>query len=415
MRRRKPTRSLALTSCLGLALAGTPAFADRDRDREDRLTIANLNLLHGFACDPPEPEDGDQCRVRDRIRLLFEHIAAVGCPDVVTLQENVTEEFVQVAAGIFAGPLDDTVALIRDRLPKLARKCGFRYHVAFDPEGATGPPAATGRGIDEELILSRYPIHDAEVRVLYSPLAPFFSRHVLHARIRHPAGPIDVFTTHLASGSDLGSVFCGVPALPPPLASPPCPPECIAGPVGGDTVRECQARQMAAFVEARHDVTNPAFATGDFNAPPMSRVYRQFADRGWADSHLAAGNAECDPATGLNCTGGRQDEDLSQLESRALNQEERIDYIFVVPAEPGAECRGGILARRDDDGEEEDDFDEGATGLFAGLPNPFVRRCGASPREICWPSDHSGNIATLSCEEPRGRSHRHRTGRKGDR
>jgi endonuclease/exonuclease/phosphatase family metal-dependent hydrolase len=424
-RLRKPTRWLALGSCLALALSGTAALADRDRegpgdregrgDRGERVTIANLNLLHGFACDPPEPADGDQCRVRDRIRLLFQHIAAAGCPDVVTLQENVTEEFVQVAAGVFVGPLDDTVELIEARLPKLARRCGFRYHVVFDPEGATGPPAATGRGIDEELILSRYPVRDAEVRVLYGPLAPFFSRHVLFARIQHPAGPIDVFTSHLASGGDLGSVFCGVPALPGPPAtppSPPCPPECAAGPVGGDTVRECQARQMAAFVEARHDAANPALVTGDFNARPSSRVYQQLAGLGWIDTHLAAGNPECDPATGESCTSGRQDEDLSHLESPALNQEARIDYIFEVPAEPGAECRGAIQASHDEGEGGGDDGDPGevATGLFAAVSNPFTRSCGPSPHQICWPSDHSGNMATLAC----GAIRRHHRG-KGSR
>jgi hypothetical protein len=50
--------------------------------------------------------------VIDRIDLLIEEIIAAGCPDIVTLQENVTSEFVQRSATDFVGPLEDTTALI---------------------------------------------------------------------------------------------------------------------------------------------------------------------------------------------------------------------------------------------------------------------------------------------------------------
>ena len=90
--------------------------------------------------------------------------------------------------------------------------------------------------------------------------------------------------------------------------------------VQGDTVRECQAKQLAAFVEARHDVPEPAIISGDFNAVSGSKEYNEFTDRGWLDSHLEVGNPECDPMTGENCTTGRIDDDLSDLESRDLNQ-----------------------------------------------------------------------------------------------
>ena len=76
-------------------LAASPASA-WDRNRPRTIEIANLNILHGFACDPATPGDGDQCRVSDRIDLLIRHIEAIGCPDLVTLQENVTGEFVQL-------------------------------------------------------------------------------------------------------------------------------------------------------------------------------------------------------------------------------------------------------------------------------------------------------------------------------
>jgi endonuclease/exonuclease/phosphatase family metal-dependent hydrolase len=97
---------------------------------------------------------------------------------------------------------------------------------------------------------------------------PVFTRHVQFARVEHPEGPIDVFTTHLASVADLATAPCGVVGLPPPLESPPCPEECEAF---GDTVRECQAEQLARFVAETHDVDEFALVTGDFNAVPGSR------------------------------------------------------------------------------------------------------------------------------------------------
>lgn len=395
---RKPTKlnhiSLAglisTVAFIGVVQADAPETARPDRD----ITVANLNILHGFACDPPFPDDGDQCRVRDRIDLLVEHIIAAGCPDIVTLQENVTEPFVPLTPAIAVGPLDNTVTLIRDRLPYLEVACGVLYEVVFDPEGATDPPAAPGRGIDEELILTRYPVLHAEVFPLYSPLAPFFFRHVFFTRIDHGFEPVDVFTTHLAADADSGSLPCGVNVLPPPFASPACPAECVAF---GDTVRECQAKQMARFIEMRHDVSGVGLVTGDLNAEPGAKVYDQFVGRGWIDSHLKAKNAECDPITGMNCTAGREDEALSHLEAPGLNQDRRIDFIFVIkPDDEGSRCKGDIDTRQDKD------RDGSVTGLFAAEPNPFASTCGPAPRSICWASDHSGNQLDLNCKRRRG-------------
>jgi hypothetical protein len=369
---------------------------DKPKNKKKAIEVVNLNILHGFACDPPFPGDGDQCRVHDRIDLLLQHIAAAGCPDLVTLQENVTREFVpRTATGDLAGPLEDTVALIEAGLPTLAAACGFTYEIVFDAAARRQPqPTSIGclepvpcRGIGEELILTRYPVLTSEVVPLYSPLAPRFSRHVLYAQIAHPIGPVDVFTTHLAADVDLGSAPCGFTMLPPPLTPPACPSECVAF---SDTVRECQAKQVVAVVEAKHKVPEPAIISGDFNAAFDSPTYNEFADRGWIDSHLAAANLECDPATGENCTAGRANDDLSDLESLDLNQAERIDFIFVVPPEAGSQCPG-VIQTSDRPGVT-------STGLFAAGPNPFAPACGPAPLPICWPSDHSGNALNLNCQ-----------------
>jgi len=370
------------------ARVGEPARPDRD------ITVANLNILHGFACDPPFPGDGDQRRVQDRIDLLVEHIIAAGSPDIVTLQENVTEPFVGLVPPVVVGPLDNTVALLQKQLSSLAKACGFPYEVVFDPEGATSHTADPGRGIDEELILTRYPAFYAEVLPLYSPLFPFFFRHVLFARIDHDLEPVDVFTTHLAAEADFGLLPCGVNVLPPPLRSPPCPAECLAP---GDTVRECQAKQMAHFIEAHHNIPGAGIITGDFNAEPGTKVYNQFVGRGWIDSHLAAKNTECNPVTGANCTAGREDQNLSDLEAPNLNQNQRIDFIFVIkPDDKGSRCIGDIDTLADED------RDGSVTGLSAAEPNPFAPACGSAPLPICWASDHSGNQLDLNCKRSRG-------------
>jgi endonuclease/exonuclease/phosphatase family metal-dependent hydrolase len=396
---------IGVAMCVGAIQAHGREPHDRD------ITVANLNILHGYTCDlrrvladgQEVPEAEQQCRVHDRIVLLIQHIIASGCPDIVTLQENVTNEFVFLPPDpnnptnlVPVGPLKNTVELIKAQLNDLHTACGFRYQVVFDPEGATAtdptlPPAPRPRGVDEELILTRYAVQEAEVIPLYSPLAPFFFRHMLFARIKHPIEPIDVFTTHLAADADLGDILCGnVEFLPLPTLPLACPADtCKAS----DTVRECQAKQMAHVIETRHDIPGTGIITGDFNAPPMSNVYNEFVSRGWIDSHLKAKNAECDPDTSLNCTAGRQDDNLSDLESREVNQNVRIDYIFVIPPQRGeSRCKARFDTPTDRD------HDDTGTGLFASEPNPFVVNCGQAPLPICWPSDHSGNQLDLNCQ-----------------
>src|SRR5262249_11820323 len=150
---------------------------------------------------------------------------------------------------------------------------------------------------------SRHPVLSAELFPLYGPF-----RSLIHARIDHPAGPIDVYSTHLSSGSDFATNPCGFFG--------PCPPECVAA--GAATVRDCQATQIPLLIERSHDVSAPALLTGDFNQTPSSFAYAQLASRGWIDTYLAAGNPECVPATGVGCTSGRNDEDLSHVENPAL-------------------------------------------------------------------------------------------------
>ncbi len=303
---------------------------------DDDLTAANQNILHGLIC----PADTDNCRFPERAALFFQWVEAAGCPDVVLLQEV----------------RETQVPLLLAALPAV---CGGAYRAIYDPLNR----------IDDAMILAR----DAPVRVEIVPLYGNF-RNVLHARLDHPLGPVDVFTTHLASSSDGAQAPCAAD----------CPADCVAA--GAVTRRQCQAVQVARLVEARHDTPTPALVAGDFNEEPGSFVHAQFTMRGWSDTHLAAGNPECDPATGVGCTSGRVDDTLSELESPASNEVERIDFIFLTPA-PGC----AVEPAGDPDG------DGTSTGLFAHQPNPFAPTCGPAPAPVCWLSDHVGTQLDLGC------------------
>jgi endonuclease/exonuclease/phosphatase family metal-dependent hydrolase len=242
--------------------------------------------------------------------------------------------------------------------------CPFPYEVAYIKDN----------GVDDSLLLSRYPVVTTELTELLNAF-----RNAYHVRIDHPIGLVDVFSTHLAAGVDGGNNACGTGA--------PCPPECLG--LTSPTVRHCQAEQVARYVEAEHDLATPALLLGDFNATPTTASYAVFTGRGWTDAYLAGGNPECVPATGAGCSSGREDANLSDLESPVPNVSARIDYAFVVP---GSTCTGTLDTGSDADG------DGVATRHFADEPNTFGAACGAAPAPICWPSDHNGVQLDLNCQ-----------------
>jgi hypothetical protein len=84
------------------------------------------------------------------------------------------------------------------------------------------------------------------------------------------------------------------------------------------------------------------------------------------------------------------DETLTDIENPALNQTERIDYVWLIPAGPASLCAGTTEPTGDPDG------DGIATRLFADEPNPFAA-CGPSPLAVCWSSDHTGVQTDVNC------------------
>ena len=170
----------------------------------------SLNILHGASCDT----DPLFCRVEERVELVFDLIVAAGCPEVVVLQEVL-------------GP---PVPFVVDRA---ATTCPFAYEVVIPPS-------------TQNITLSRYPVIETNAEFLHGGI-----RLVLHTRIDHPIGEIDVFNTHFAAGVDNGPAPC----------FEPCPDECVAA--GAVSNRDCQAVLTAAFVAQRHDTTTPAILAGD--------------------------------------------------------------------------------------------------------------------------------------------------------
>ena len=331
---------LLITACSDgsdnvIDLGATPATPD--------VTIASINVLHGLFC---APETAD-CRLADRQDLLFDWIESINCPDVVLLEE-------------VTGP-----RVIAQIVEHVAARCGAVYQVL-----------APASPIGQNYTLTRYPVLQTSEDPLMGGI-----RILWHAQIDHPTGIIDVFNTHLAAGIDLKP------------CDESCPVECRTA--GAANSRECQAIQVASFTQQRAAPNSLRILGGDFNSDSQSFAYRHLVEEnGWVDAYLAAGNPECDPATGIGCTSGRADEDLSDMELRASGVSRRIDFQFIqFPASgSSAACRYTLDSHSDDDG------DGLATRIFADDPNPFAAACGPLPEAICWPSDHEGMQADINCQ-----------------
>ena len=331
MDRRRLT-ALAIATAVAI-LAAVACGGDRGEDRGhadeqaatlEQVRIVSQNLLHGYAC----PADTESCRLQERLELFLDQLSEA-CPDLVGLQEMNEEMIATVAAA----------------LPEL---CDGAYEMA----GGEDP------GLDREVVLTRSPVLAAERFRLAGPF-----RSVLWVRVAAPVGVVDLWTAHLAATSDDGA--CTAAACPAPCTS-------------DDTLNSCQARQIVELADQRRVSDGVVVVAGDLNATAATPTLAAFTDAGFLDSHLEAGNPECDPLSGAQCTSGRDDESLSDLTDPSSRQTERIDYVLV---ERPRRCSVG-------DG----------TGVFhpdAAAP-PDV-----DPGGVVFVSDHSGVVAVIDCETTR--------------
>jgi endonuclease/exonuclease/phosphatase family metal-dependent hydrolase len=284
-----------------------------------RVRVVSQNLLHGIDC----PTAFDRCDLPDRVALFVRQLEAGGCPDVVGLQE-VNER---------------TVTLLKT---DAARVCRGRYATVWDDDP----------GLDREAVLTTLPVLGSRRTHLPGPV-----RTALWVQVAAEVGVVDFVTSHLASGSD--DRPCDRATCPPP-----CQPD--------DRLNACQARRLMAFAEeaARDDAI--LIVGGDLNATARQPAVATILAAGFTDTHLAAGNPECNPATGVQCTSGRADDSLADLTNPSSRQSQRIDYLFV-----GGSRRCSVVQ---------------PTGLFNAEP------ATPGPDGLVFPSDHTGVEATLACD-----------------
>jgi endonuclease/exonuclease/phosphatase family metal-dependent hydrolase len=297
------------------------------------LTVVNYNILHGIFCPP----DTDACRAPDRVALFLSQLEAAKCPQVVGLQE---------VSGQLAG-------LIKQQLPGV---CSGKYALAMSPT----------EGNDKELVFSSLPAKNAKVLQLPGGL-----RNATRVELQSDLGPVVLVVTH----QDGDKTF---PSCRNDIARYKCPKPCP----DGATFSECQTILAEDFADAVKNKKAIRIYMGDFNVPAGTPRYQRLIDGGWVDSHLAAGNPECNTASGVECTAGRDDVTLTALQDPTAKEKERIDFIFVKA--PKA-CTPKFDSGTDGDG------DGTGTGLFAARP------AVNGPSGLVWPSDHTAVSMDLSC------------------
>ncbi|MGI8755127.1 MAG: hypothetical protein ACR2MB_04560 [Acidimicrobiales bacterium] len=299
--------------------------ADNDHavaSRAPRVQVVNQNLLHGDACPPST----DHCRRPDRVRLFASQIART-CPDLVAIEEG-------------------SEAMVAQLRPAVRHICGGRYRIVWD-----GDP-----GLDREIVLTTAHLLGSRRFRLAGPL-----RSAYWVRVAAPVGVVDLWATHLASGSDDGP--CGRATCPPPCRST-------------DTLRTCQARQVVGLARRHRYADGVTVLAGDLNARPGDPAIEAIRAAGFVDTHLAVGNRECDRRTGGGCTSGRDDTSVTGLSDASAHESARLDYAFLGP---GRTC---TTAR--------------PTGVFAAAPEPH------GPKGLVHPSDHAAVVATIACPTTRG-------------
>lgn len=328
---------LLLATAAATGSAG-PAGASSRPATEPRgdLRVVNYNILHGIFCD-----DGSNCQAPDRVDLFFRQLEAARCPHVVGLQEV----------------NDNLRSLIRARLPSL---CGGRYRAVF----------ADVEGNDKEYVLTTLPAAYPKVLALPGGL-----RSASRVELRSELGPVVLVVTH----QDGDRTF---PSCRNDIDRYRCPKPCPEG----TTFATCQTILGERLAEAGGGKRTIRIYMGDFNVPAGNPRYAALVAHGWVDTHLAASNPECDPATGTQCTSGRVDNAIAALKDPNARETERIDFIFVkVPARCGATF----------DGAADLDGDGVGTGLFAATP------ALEGPGGIVWPSDHTAVSMDLRCAASR--------------
>jgi hypothetical protein len=279
------------------------------------ITVVSQNLLHGTACT----QDSSRCDLPARVQLFVTQLGDAGCPDLVSVQESNQQTVDELRSALGEG-------------------CTADYEIVWDDDPT----------LDRETVLTTQPVLGSRRIALAGPL-----RTAYWVRVSSDVGIVDYVSSHLASSSD-----------DRPCDEATCPPPCEVT----DSLNTCQGHQLVEFAREVADPDAVVVIGGDLNAMPDEPTIAAVTEGGFVDSHLAVGLAECDPETGDQCTSGRIDDAMTDLEDPNSRQTERIDYLFV----------GGTR----------DCTPVDPTGLFNDEPDDG---------ELAFPSDHTGVRATLGC------------------
>jgi endonuclease/exonuclease/phosphatase family metal-dependent hydrolase len=328
-------------AALGLALlaAGvTPAAAGAGSGEGGSpadLRVVNFNVLHGVLCAP----ESDGCQLPDRMALLGQRLEDAECPQIVGLQE-----------------VSRRVGRLVAKLPVID---------ACDYEIVFGRPDA----LDQELVLTTLDVKAKKVVELVGNL-----RTASRVELTSPLGPVVLVVTHQD-----GDIAPGEPGADATCTEEVCPPPCAPG----SPFLACQTAVAADLADRGRPPRAIRILMGDFNVTPASARIQGLVADGWIDTHLAAGNPECDPATGVGCTAGRRDDVVDDMKDPASRQQERIDFMLV---KPPPRCSAAF----------DPDADADADGLGTGIWDDAVTE---GPGGMVFVSDHSATSLDLSCED----------------
>jgi hypothetical protein len=271
------------------------------------------------------------------VALLGRQLQAAKCPPVVALQEIAPRTYDRITAAPWV------------------KQC--KYEVVWH-----NMPL-----IDRELVLTTLPVTSQKLTVLAGNF-----RSAYRVDLRSKLGPLALVVSHQDGDPEPGD--------PEPCNPADCPPECPAE----VTISACQTIQAKAIASEGGGSKTIRVLTGDFNVTATSQRYQSIVADGWVDSHLAAGNPECDPTTGVQCTSGRQDMNTDDLKNPASKETERIDFLFV---------KGSRSCKARFDTPKDRDKNGLGTGLFADQP------AANGPGGLVYLSDHTGVGADLSCRK----------------
>ena len=329
MRRLVLVIGVAVTAALG---ATSAAGAGDAGDAPNDLTVVNFNVLHGAIC----PSDSDKCQLPDRMELLGQRLEDAECPDFVGMQEVSPRVYEEITS------------------QPVIENCDYEV------------VPAKPKNLDQEVVLTTLEVKKTKVVKLVGNL-----RTATRIELESDLGPVVAVVTHQdgdrAPGELGADAVCGET----------CPKVCEAG----TPFLACQTTVAADLANKRGGSKAIRLLMGDFNVTPDSARMSDLAADGWTDSHLAAGNPECD-ATGTGCTSGRRDDVVDDMKDPNARQAQRIDFIWV---KPPAGCAAGFDPDPDADGD----------GIGTGIwDDPVID----GPGGMVFVSDHSGTSMDIACE-----------------